>query len=243
MLGADSASDVPSVLSGVVSTPNSSSLPTHNNTRIRLKLSPVVEGRHSGDSHDRSVARRPTDKSSDSYSDTVPKTEHTTHPPRKSDGRPKAPAQPLVSATSLLEMSFPRRHVAPIRQLKSALTAMMASSGVSSNPFAETYAAISGRAESASTSVQVYFPHARQPAGKAMDLKVRKDATVEEVVGFALWSYWETGWEPKLDEGIEDEDDPNRSTKLSAVGWIMRIAEEDGEVDDEFPRMFNCYPS
>jgi hypothetical protein len=23
---------------------------------------------------------------------------------------------------------------------------------------------------------------------------------------------------------------------LSAVGWILRIAEEDGEVDDDFPR-------
>lgn len=73
--------------------------------------------------------------------------------------------------------------------------------------------------------------------GKAMDLNVRKDATVEEVIGFSLWTYWKEGWLPKLDEGLSGEDDPKWETKVSAVGWIMRIAEEDGEVDDDFPRM------
>ncbi|KAF7972458.1 hypothetical protein HWV62_17944 [Athelia sp. TMB] len=63
-----------------------------------------------------------------------------------------------------------------------------------------------------------------------MDLVVRKDATMEEVLGFALWSYWEEGWLPKLGEGLEEED-----PKLSAVGWILRIAEDDGEVDEDFP--------
>lgn len=69
-----------------------------------------------------------------------------------------------------------------------------------------------------------------------MDLNVRRDATVEEVIGFALWNYWEEGWLPKLDEGLSGEDDPKWGTKLSAVGWILRIAEDDGEVDDDFPR-------
>lgn len=67
-----------------------------------------------------------------------------------------------------------------------------------------------------------------------MDLNVRKDATVEEVIGFALWSYWEEGWLPKLDEGQSGEDE----TK-SAVAWIMRVAENDGEVDEDFPREFS----
>jgi hypothetical protein len=113
---------------------------------------------------------------------------------------------------------------------------MLASSDASSNPFAELYAAISGRGESAATNVQVFFPHVRQPAGKAMNLNVRVDATVEEVTGFALWTYWKEGWMPKLDDGLSGDSDLKWATKLSAVGWIMRIAEEDGEVDDDFPR-------
>lgn len=71
-----------------------------------------------------------------------------------------------------------------------------------------------------------------------MELNVRKDATVEEVIGFALWSYWEDGWLPKLDEGIPDgeEGQTARDIRLSAVGWVMRLTEDDGEVDDDFPR-------
>jgi hypothetical protein len=131
-------------------------------------------------------------------------------------------------------MSFSRQKVTPVRPQNSTLTAVLASSGHSTNPFAELYAAISGRAETASMNVRVFFPHAHQPPGRAMDLNVRKDATVEEVIGFALWSYWEEGWLPKLDEGQSGEDE----TK-SAVAWIMRVAENDGEVDEDFPREFS----
>ena len=70
-----------------------------------------------------------------------------------------------------------------------------------------------------------------------MNLNVRRDATVEEVIGFALWNYWEEDWLPNLVERL-GEDDPKREVRLSAVGWILRIAEEDGEVDDDFPREF-----
>lgn len=68
-----------------------------------------------------------------------------------------------------------------------------------------------------------------------MTLSVRRDATVEEVIGFALWTYWEEGWLPKLNESLS-ENDP----KLSGIGWIMRIAEDDGEVDEDFPREFRA---
>jgi hypothetical protein len=135
-------------------------------------------------------------------------------------------------------MTFARKKVAPLpsRPQRSALTALLVSSGESTNPFAELYSAVSGRGEGASTNVQVYFPLARAPKGQAMDLNVRKDATVEEVIGFALWTYWEEGWLPKLDEGMENAEEEKLATRLSAVGWIMRIAEEDGEIDDDFPR-------
>lgn len=118
---------------------------------------------------------------------------------------------------------------------KSSLSAMLASSGRSSNPFSDIYAAISGHGDSHSTNIQLYFPHARQPRGKAMHLNVRSDATVEEVIGFSLWTYWDEGCLPKLDDGLGGEDDPKSATRLSAAGWILRIAEEDGEVDDDFP--------
>jgi hypothetical protein len=66
---------------------------------------------------------------------------------------------------------------------------------------------------------------------------------VEEVLGFGLWSYWEAGWSPRLDDG--DVNSNTEEEKLTAVGWVMKIAEDDGEVDEDFPRKsfsrFSCF--
>lgn len=187
----------------------------------RVRLSPVVEG---GAGHAEMTKRFIRKQASAAHI-------------RSSNG-----SGGLVPSSSSAQLSssapaiiFSRKKVLPIKQQKSALTTLLASSS-SSNPFSETYATVSGRGESASTDVLVYFPHATSPAGKGMELNVRKDSTIEEVLGFALLNYWEEGWLPKLGEGLKGEDDPNWPIKLSAVGWIMRIAEEDGEVDDDFPR-------
>lgn len=196
-----------------------SSIPASTNTRSRTRLSPVSEQPGRSSRQKRPDAVGGTSRTRGDSTSTA-----ASHAPSPS-------AQPHS-----FDNMFARKKVAPLKPLKSSLSAMLASSGSSSNPFAEMYAAISGRGELASTTIQVYFPHAKQPHGKAMDLNVRKDATVEEVIGFALWSYWEEGWLPKLDEGLNGEDDPKWATRLSAVGWILRIAEEDGEVDDDFPR-------
>jgi len=112
---------------------------------------------------------------------------------------------------------------------------MLAKTSSSMNPFEEYYAAISGRAEGESKTVAVFFPKAKKPRGQVMELNVRKDASVEEVLGHALYKYWEEGWLPKIDEGLEGEEDQRWCTVCSAVGWILRIAEDDGEVDEDFP--------
>ncbi|SJL05407.1 uncharacterized protein ARMOST_08774 [Armillaria ostoyae] len=154
-----------------------------------------------------------------------------------SPNRPRAESRPhRPQRNPVAEMSFTRKRVVPPKPpAVSALSAMLKSAGTTTNPFSELYSLISGRGENASSYVQVYFPHAHEPRNKAMELSVRKDASVEEVIGFALWTYWEEGWKPKLDEGLT-EDDEKWNTQLSAIGWILRIAEDDGEVDDDFPR-------
>ena len=235
----DSASDVTSVLSaGTSSMPNPSipvSSPQMNN-RARPRLSPVSEHvRYPRQQHQR--VDRPVGSSSDIPSP-IPKPEEP--PLSKRSEESAAPSRSRGDSTSnsasfTTDNMFAKKKIIPMKPLKSSLSAMLASSGSSSNPFAEMYATISGRGESQSINVQLYFPHARQPR-KPMHLNVRSDATVEEVVGFSMWSYWEEGWLPKLDEGLVGEDDPKWATRLSATGWILRIAEEDGEVDDDFPR-------
>lgn len=139
----------------------------------------------------------------------------------------KAPLPPL----------FARRPVAarPTRPVKSSLSAMLAAANGSANPFSELYAGISGRGAARSFTVRVFFPHSTQPQ-KAMELDVRGDATVEEALGHALYVYWEEGRLPRLDEGLTGAEDPQWGDRMSTVGWVLRIAEDDGEVDDDFPR-------
>ncbi|KAF5364725.1 hypothetical protein D9757_012495 [Collybiopsis confluens] len=203
-------------------------------TSARPRLSPVSEG---VDGSWVPVTR--STSAADGSAHKIPTTSSNRRP-NPTPLPPKLSNQPSSgSGSTANSLSFTRKQIAPLRPLKSALTAILSStSSNSSNPFAELYAAISGRGEAAATTVPVFFPHATQPRGKAMELNVRKDATVEEVIGFALWTYWEEGWEPRLDEGISDGEDgeESREIKLSAVGWILRITEDDGEVDDDFPR-------
>jgi hypothetical protein len=215
MLGDDSADGL-SVLSISNSNPSaslvassllSSSLSAPMRAARAARLSPVKE----------SASRAgPVFSSLD---DSEPLFEMVTPPPRKPARRP--------SATAPDEL-FARQKVAPVplRGVRSALSARLAA-GTTTNPFSELYSAISGRGAAAAAAVIVFFPGSATPT-RAMELSVRRDATVEEVLGFALWTYWQDKWEPPLDERQED--------KLSAVGWVLRIAEEDGEVDEDFPR-------
>ncbi|KAI0777511.1 stress-activated map kinase interacting protein 1-domain-containing protein [Trametes elegans] len=245
-MNSDSASEGASILSGtnsMMSTNSSiiaSSLPPSSSARA-TRLSPVREGRHGEERERPSVSPEPRDDSQniDEMFEMVtpaPKSEDdsggTEHPP-------SVKKQMLTGPTGMTPPSmFARKPIAPKQPAKSALTAMLAAtsnSSSSSNPFAELYSAISGRAESESMAVRVFFPMAREPEGQALELNVRKDATVEEVLGYALWTYWEEGWLPKLDEGLSGEEDPKWAIRCSAAGWILRIAEEDGEVDEDFP--------
>ncbi|KAF8531338.1 stress-activated map kinase interacting protein 1-domain-containing protein [Gautieria morchelliformis] len=120
----------------------------------------------------------------------------------------------------------------PVPSLLSIILASSASS--IENPFSELYSLISAR--SGALALQITYPFSEEPQ-KAWTLKVRADATVEEVVGFALWTYWEEGVMPKLDEvGAAAADEKRKKDMLSACGWSLRIT-EDGEVDDDFPAM------
>jgi target of rapamycin complex 2 subunit MAPKAP1 len=161
---------------------------------------------------------------------------------------PKLPAASTsahVTANDDSEFFKKRRIPAIPLQGKSALTAMLASSTTTANPFAELYGAVSGKGEAASQAIgiTVFFPKSLSPS-RPMELTVKRDSTIEEVLGFALWNYWEDGWMPKLDSGMEDwadregDEGDKWKTRMSTVGWIMRIAEEDGEVDEDFPRKY-----
>ena len=67
-------------------------------------------------------------------------------------------------------------------------------------------------------------------------IRVRQDTSVEELIGYVLWCYWDEGFEPGLDEpsglGSGGEE---RKVRLSASGLCLRIVEDEGDVDEDFP--------
>lgn len=268
----DSVSDGLSGVSASLSTSNSFNLPSPpplQAGRSRVRLSPVTEGKIAGGGTS-SASSYPDARSSEPGFDMITvlnsrtsehpqataaaaaagaphttkpsKHRRTSHGTSGSSSSAAHTSPPSATAAAAAEEDlFARQKVAPIRAAKSALSCMMAASNTT-NPFSDLYSAISGRGVSlpASMDVTIFFPFAREPAGESMRLKVRKDATVEEVLGFGLWSYWEAGWLPRLDD--EDTNSNTSEEKFCAVGWVMKIAEEDGEVDEDFPRK-SCFSS
>jgi target of rapamycin complex 2 subunit MAPKAP1 len=242
LAGVISDSVVSDGLSGVsasLSTSNSFNIVSPQHARNRARLSTVTEGKiaAASSSYPDTIPARPSEPGFEMVTPFLGRTSEPTHAAVTRQSKHRRASHGAGSTNTNTpaaeEDLFARQKVVvPIRPNRSALSSMIAASNTT-NPFSDLYSAIAGRGVSPALSmtITVFFPFAREPAGKPMRLNVRRDATVEEVIGFALWSYWEEGWLPRLDE------DPNTpEEKLCAVGWVMKIAEEDGEVDEDFPR-------
>ena len=148
---------------------------------------------------------------------------------------------PPTTTRSQNFLTFPRRIVpSPTvmpNDAKSALSTLLASlssTSTSSNPFSTLYAALSSKATDA-LKLSIYFPHSAEPSKKIV-LNVKRDLSVEEVIGVGLLSYWEEEREPKLvlGEAKEGEDEEGVRAR-ETTGWNLRIVEDDGEVDEDFP--------
>lgn len=91
----------------------------------------------------------------------------------------------------------------------------------------------------------VFFPFSSTPS-KGIKLPIKRHlsapVTVEEVIGAGLYSFWEEGREPALDEG--DAELPKRAREGEETArWELRIVEdEEGMVDEDFPGALLCFP-
>ncbi|KAK9318928.1 stress-activated map kinase interacting protein 1-domain-containing protein [Lipomyces orientalis] len=107
----------------------------------------------------------------------------------------------------------------------SNLTALIQLSQASAkNPF-EIYTSASGVGELKPLHLKLYRPTSSSPS-LPFEVVVKPYATVADTIGYALYRYWEEKRKPEL---IEDECDVN--------SWTLRIVEEDGEPDRDFPAL------
>lgn len=141
------------------------------------------------------------------------------NPQDSSESRPKPR---LAVSNSPFESP---KTITPVHGI-SLLTAMIdAKKPVMNNPFLGEFASFTGQGELAPLALQLYLPHSSTP-NKPLPLTVRRDASVENVIGFALYTYYDKRWQPPLT--------PQQS-KTSQ--WTMRIVEDDGSIDEDFPAL------
>lgn len=131
----------------------------------------------------------------------------------------------------------PRRPTSTLRpvsmiQPKSLISeALNAKKTKPATPF-ESFATLSGKGESNPLMIRIYTPYCNTPS-KPFEVLIRRvvrdDAAdrpvkVADLIGLALWRYNEEKLEPNLPDD-----------KLNLNWWTLKMVEEGGEVDDDFP--------
>lgn len=132
----------------------------------------------------------------------------------------------------------PRRPTSTIRpismiQPKSLISeALNAKKTKPAAPF-ESFATLSGKGEASPLMIRIYTPYCSTPS-KPYEVLIRRTVrddnevdrpvNVADLIGLALWRYNEEKLEPPLP-----------TEKLNLNWWTLKMVEEGGEVDDDFP--------
>ena len=144
--------------------------------------------------------------------------------------RPRQPPKRELSSGHFLPISVASTQSS--QPSVSALTALIHAKEQTheENNLAELYASFSGKGDLKPLQLKIYRPSSEDPM-RALEVIVRQDATVAETIGFSLYRYWEEGRKPAL-----------KNEECDANVWTLRIMEDEGVVDDDFPALERVRP-
>ncbi|CAK7274615.1 Component of a membrane-bound complex containing the Tor2p kinase [Sporothrix epigloea] len=143
----------------------------------------------------------------------------------------------------LLSKLPPPRPISTMRPIsiappRSMLTAALKKK-TSSMPF-ERFASLTGQGEQNPILVRIYVPFSKSPS-KPFEVAIRSSVhqdqrtdrvvTVADLIALSLWRYIEEKREPPLP-----------ANRLNVNWWTLRMVEEGGEVDDDFPPLERSRP-
>ncbi|KAK3313838.1 stress-activated map kinase interacting protein 1-domain-containing protein [Apodospora peruviana] len=168
-----------------------------------------------------------------------PSTQLVGTPPREFQRRltirKSAMPAPLQISVGELPPPRPMSAVRPISMLqpKSLLSAALKAKKTKPVLPFDSFASLSGQGDPNPILLKIYAPFSKNPA-KPFEVLIRRTVhqgeggdrpvTVSDLIGLSLWRYNEEKLEPSLP-----------SDKLNVNWWTLRMVEEDGEVDDDFP--------
>jgi hypothetical protein len=154
---------------------------------------------------------------------------------RRSTIRRSAIPAPLQISVGELPPPRPLSTIRPISMiqphslLSAALSAKKTKPAI---PF-DGFASLSGQGDPNPIMLRIYCPFSDKPS-KPFEVLIRRTVhhgeggdrpvSVADLIGLSLWRYNEEKLEPPLPQN-----------KLNVNWWTLRMVEEDGEVDDDFP--------
>lgn len=154
---------------------------------------------------------------------------------RRSTIRKSAMPAPLHIPIGELPPPRPMSTIRPLSmvQPKSLLSAALkAKKTKPALPF-DSFASLSGQGDPNPIMLRIYAPFSNTPS-RPFEVLIRRTVhqgeggdrpvTVADLIGLSLWRYNEEKREPPLP-----------SDKLNVNWWTLRMVEEDGEIDDDFP--------
>ncbi|KAL2018797.1 hypothetical protein VTK56DRAFT_355 [Thermocarpiscus australiensis] len=154
---------------------------------------------------------------------------------RRSTIRKSAMPAPLQISVGELPPPRPMSTIRPLSMIqpKSLLSAALkAKKTKPALPF-DSFASLSGQGDPDPIRLRIYAPFSKTPS-EPFEVLIRRTVhrgeggdrpvTVADLIGLSLWRYNEEKLEPSLP-----------SDKLNVNWWTLRMVEEDGEVDEDFP--------
>ncbi|KAG0277132.1 hypothetical protein BGZ96_003005, partial [Linnemannia gamsii] len=137
--------------------------------------------------------------------------------------RPNTPPPSKVGMSlvdGLLSEPIPLTQPSPVSLLTSLIIQQKSKED---NPFAEEFLRIAGMGETTPVKLKIYLPSSDKPKDP-MQVVVKREATVEDVIGYILYQFYNEGRTPLLSDELS-----------TVVQWNLRIVEDDGEIDDDLP--------
>ncbi|KAF9935310.1 hypothetical protein BGZ65_003421 [Modicella reniformis] len=126
----------------------------------------------------------------------------------------------LPSMDAILSNPVPVKKPPPVSLLTSLLNQQKTRD---ENPFAEEFLKIAGMGEPNPVQLKIYLPASEKPKDPLL-VVVKREGTIEDVIGYILYQYYHEGRTPLLSE-----------EQSTVVQWNLRIVEDDGEIDDDLP--------
>ncbi|KAH7038176.1 stress-activated map kinase interacting protein 1-domain-containing protein [Microdochium trichocladiopsis] len=145
---------------------------------------------------------------------------------------------PTAPQPQLLQALPPPRPMSTIRPLsvvqpRSLLSDAFKTKKTAPSMSVERFASLSGKGDPDPLKIRIFAPFSQEPE-EPFEVLIRRsvqesDGTfrpvlIAELIGLSLWTYYESKLQP-----------PIPADKMSANWWTLRMVEEDGEVDDDFP--------